>query len=276
MSKTERLINVAFSCYEAALAGHETIWLDENDVRAVKAETGVGLNSATEFLTDPNLPEPLRIPVIDREFGYTIEGEQVETNTYFELLLNDDCLDNVSDALRKRWRRDIGPRYPAKLYPRLAKLRDQFATRTTDEAIRYLKKVRQRWTNRLTTNGHTSTQPTSPTYGLVFDQRSRTVSLAWPNDKRRRRKVLPCQLDSQVFRVFTAVLQRCQSGIVRDVDLAHQLYVGGYCLTHKVRRNISRWVCEFNTLCRSVSKEQSRPLVRRKGVYEIMVTVVSI
>jgi hypothetical protein len=70
------------------------------------------------------------------------------------------------------------------------------------------------------------------------------------------------------------VRKQRRTGIVTDVDLAGELYKHGYTLSApNVKGNIRRWVRHFNKVCQAVTKEPGRPLVRRKGKYEIMVRV---
>src|SRR5579885_444110 len=274
MTQLERLIDTAFLVYEGAVAGHETVWLDEEDVEAVARVTGQGLRSVVTIHSHSSLPEPVELPVMDRSTSFNAEGERVAAGTHYEILLDDQCLRVVSDALKKKWRQKVGPRYPGAVFPTLARLRTRFANRTAVEAIGDLNAIKQRWLRPLAAAATAPERPANPTYGLVYDKTTHAVLAVWPDDKRRRPRTLPLPLGSQGYRVFTAMRKQRRTGFVTDVDLAGQLYKQGYSLSDpKVKGNIRRWVCHFNKVCQSVTGEPGRPLIRRKGQYEIMVKV---
>ena len=97
---------------------------------------------------------------------------------------------------------------------------------------------------------------------------------------------------------------KCKGEAISDVALASQLFTNGYRskgqrrfakakkrsaedLTDneravqggydvrdpKVKAIIRRWVCEFNKICKITTGESARPIVRRRGRYELTIEI---
>ena len=135
----------------------------------------------------------------------------------------------VSDALRKKWRQKVGPRYPGAVFTTLARLKARFANRMAVEVIGDLNAMKQRWLQPLT-KAKAPERPAKPTYGLFYNETTKAILVAWPNDKRRTpRRLLLAAKDrqdycSQGYRVFMAILNHKDEGIVTDAHLASELY----------------------------------------------------
>src|SRR5262249_48340903 len=161
----ERLVDTAFLIYEEAVSGHDTIWLDEQDVAAVAHITGQGLRSVVTIHGHRSFPELVGLPVIDRSTSFNADADLGAVRTHYEIVLDDHCLGVVSDALRKKWRRKVGPRYPGALFPTRDRLKARFANRTAVEAIGDLNAMKQRWLRPLATVSTPPERPANPTYG---------------------------------------------------------------------------------------------------------------
>jgi len=292
MNALERSVEIAFMVFDGVLAGQAEISLDDDDIRLISKTTASRLNAVT---------------AVDPFFGsHEVFSRDEETGAvYYSILLDNTCIRLASDALTSLWRKSGKPRNPTKLFQTVQEIHSAFKNRTIAKARGDLNAMAARWRKKLRPDVDAAKGSDVPSYGLVYHRGTDAIMVAWPNNKKRRARALDIKIQSQCFRVFLAMLKAKNIGeSVSDIDLASQLFPfgstvrnprrstrvkrrteanlkedersvqGGYDLGDpKVNGKIRRWVCEFNRICSITTGEKARPLVRRKGKYELTVDI---